>query len=182
MKNTRIAASLVVLLVVLSTGAKATEVPFVDAENTRRFSLLDAFQGQAVFDHTTRLIWERSPLATEVTWTTATTRCALKTVGGRTGWRLPSFIELMTLVEPSPQQTAILPSLPPNHPFQGVKAGAYWTTDAPSSDPGQAYTVDLFHADVSPRYKNQIHPLWCVQGGITDSTPPSSPTTRPGLI
>lgn len=182
MRKMRVTASVAFLFAVLLSSAEATEAPFVDSAQAGRFALLETFHGQAVFDHTTQLIWERSPHPTEVTWATATTRCSLKTVGGQIGWRLPSFIELMTLVEPSPPQTSNAPALPPHHPFQGVKAEAYWTNDGPKSDPAQAYTVDLFRADVAAHRKNQTHPLWCVQGGIADPPQLSASTPRHEIL
>lgn len=153
-----------------------------EASQTGRFAILNTFEEEAVLDRTTQLVWERSPNSSEVTWSTAQTRCGLKTVGGRPGWRLPTFIELMTLVEPSPQQTSFLPALPAGHPFHGIKAGAYWTSDASSLEPAQAYTVDLLRADVAPRQKNQPHPLWCVRGGIPDHPQPAPVSPLPGLI
>jgi hypothetical protein len=182
MGNKPVTASMAVLTVVLFGSASATETAFVETAQAGRFVVLETFHGQAVLDRTTQLIWERSPHPTEVTWATATTRCTLKTVGGQTGWRLPSFIELMTLVEPPARQTSAAPALPPHNPFQGVKADAYWTNDALSSDPAQAYTVDLFHADVAPHQKNQAHPLWCVREGIAEHPPQIPATQSPGLI
>lgn len=149
---------------------------------TGRFAILNSFQEEAVLDRTTQLVWERSPNSSEVTWSTAQTRCGLKAVGGQADWRLPTFIELMTLVEPSLQQTSPLPALPAGHPFRGIKAGAYWTSDASSLEPTQAYTVDLLHADVAPRQKSQPHPLWCVRGGISDRPLAAPITPQPGLI
>ena len=149
---------------------------------TGRFAILNTFQEEAVVDRTTQLVWERSPNSSEVTWSTALTRCGLKTVGGQADWRLPTFIELMTLVEPSLQQTSSLPALPAEHPFHGIKAGAYWTSDASSLEPTQAYTVDLLHADVAPRQKSQPHPLWCVRGGIPDRPQAAPVSPRPDLI
>lgn len=125
---------------------------------TGRFAVLGSFQEEAVLDRTTQLIWERSPSSGEVTWSTAQTRCGLKTVGGQIGWRLPSFIELMTIIEPPLYEKALLPALPEGHPFHGIKAGAYWASDAASLKPDQAYTVDLLIADVAVRPKAEPHP------------------------
>jgi hypothetical protein len=162
-------------------SAGATESPY-DTPQTGRFAVLEAFGQEAVLDLSTHLIWERFPHPTEVTWSTATTRCALKTVGGQTGWRLPSFIELMTLIEPPPQQASAVPALPPGHPFQGVKPGAYWTSNSSSSQPAQAYAVDLLRGDVAPHEKRRTNPLWCVSGGILEQPPQSPPITPSGLI
>ena len=163
-------------------GVQATDTFRSESRDTGRFTILKTFQGAAVLDQTTQLIWERAPHSIEVTWTTATTRCALRTVGGRTGWRLPSFIELMTLVEPLPANIAVAPALPPGHPFQGIKAGSYWTSNALSSESAQAYTVDLLRADVESQLKSQTYPLWCVRGGSSDRIS-DSPLPQPtGLI
>jgi hypothetical protein len=161
-------------------AAGATESPYGTSQSGR-FAILKSLHQEAVLDLKTQLIWERSPNSAEVTWTTAQTRCPLKIVGGQTGWRLPSFLELMTLVEPSPQQAAAVPTLPVGHPFHGVKAGTYWTSNSSSSSPTQAYTVDLLHADVATFEKTQTNPLWCVRGGILEH-PPQPPVKTLGLI
>jgi hypothetical protein len=170
------------LMTVLLASAAATQT-LPAFSQSERFIVLDKFNEQAVLDRTTQLVWERLPHSTAVTWLTATTRCSLKTAGDQTGWRLPTFIELMTLVEPPLEKMTHSPALPPGHPFQGVKAGAYWTINDSSIQPGLAYTVDLLHADVVPRDKTQSHPIWCVREGIVDrplsTTPPRS---QSGLI
>lgn len=182
MGKERIPASIAVLMVVLFSSAEATETSFVDNAQAGRFAIMENPQGQAVLDRTTQLIWERAPHHTEVTWATATTRCVLKTVGGQTGWRLPSFLELMTLVEPPLQHTSTTPTLPARHPFQGITAGAYWTNDSVDVEPAQAYTVDFLRADLAPQRKDQTHPLWCVRSGLTDRPQPLSTAPRQGII
>lgn len=176
------AAAIAIGMAILLGTADATKAPTVNASETERFIVLATFHGEAILDHTTQLIWERAPLPMEVAWTTATNRCALKTVGNHAGWRLPSFIELMTLVEPRRQQASVTPALPTGHPFLGVKATAYWTVDTPAAESAQAYTVDFLLADVAPRQKNQTHPLWCVRGGMTEVPKPGSLIQQPGLI
>ena len=167
--------------VTLLGNASAAESPS-GVSQTGRFAIMDTFQEEAVLDRTTQLIWERSPNRSEVTWSTAQTRCGLKTVGGHTGWRLPSFIELMTLIEPPLPHASSLPALPAGHPFQGIKASPYWTSDASSSEPATAYTVDLLRADVAPRKKTQSHSLWCVRDEIPHRLQPAQVTVKPGLI
>jgi len=134
-----------------------------------RFEILKQFEGVAVLDRQTELIWERHPSATSMSWANAPMHCALKAIGGRKGWRLPSFIELMTLVQPSLDLNATSISLPPGHPFDGVQAASYWTSTPLDSDARQAYSVDFIAGDVSIRYKNQIHPTWCVRTAPSQS-------------
>ncbi len=121
-----------------------------------------------MLDTETQLIWERTPSATETVWANASRHCTRSTTGGRLGWRLPSFLELMTLVEPSPLATANKPSLPAGHPFRGVRAGLYWTTNSQDTEPANAYAIDFLLGDLSSQRKNQAHACWCVRGGASN--------------
>jgi Protein of unknown function (DUF1566) len=143
-----------------------------------RFLILEAYRGEAVLDTETHLIWERSPSSSETVWANASLRCALTSTGGRLGWRLPSFFELMTLVEPPTQAAASKPSLPTGHPFRGVRADLYWTTSSQDIEPANAYIVDLLRGDLAVQRKNHAHPWWCVRGG-TAATPSTSSSSRP---
>jgi hypothetical protein len=142
--------------------------------HTARFQILEEYKGEAVFDIETHLIWERSPSSVETAWANASLRCALTSTGGRLGWRLPSFFELMTLVEPAPPATANRPSLPAGHPFRGVRADPYWTISSQDTEPTNAYAIDFLRGDVTSQRKNQAHAWWCVRGGPVNSPAPSS--------
>lgn len=137
--------------------------------HTSRFQILEESKGEAVLDTETHLIWERSPSATEAAWANASLRCALTSTGGRLGWRLPSFFELMTLVEPSPLATANKPSLPTDHPFRGVRASLYWTTNSQDTEPTNAYAIDFLRGDLTSQRKNLAHASWCVHGGTSNA-------------
>jgi hypothetical protein len=158
----------VLLLTVLDT-AGPTRLQSADGIPSVRFEILEEFERVAVLDRQTELIWERHPGETSMSWANAPMHCALKSVGGRKGWRLPSFLELMTLVQPSLDLDSSSISLPHGHPFRGVQAASYWTSTPLDSDARQAYSVDFIAGDVSIRYKNQIHPTWCVRTGATHS-------------
>jgi hypothetical protein len=133
-----------------------------------RFQILEEYKGEAVLDAETHLIWERSPSSAETAWANASLRCAFTATGGRLGWRLPSFFELMTLVEPGSPTAASKPSLPSGHPFRGVKADPYWTISSQDSEPANAYTVDFLRGDVTLKRKNRAHAWWCVRGGTSN--------------
>jgi hypothetical protein len=186
MSNRQMAKDKIISLLAVSVGILLVSVNPVGSASgvsqTGRFAILSTFQEEAVFDRTTELIWERSPSASEVTWSTAQTRCGLKRTGGQTGWRLPSFIELMTLIEPTLRRDSSFPALPAGHPFQRIKAGPYWTSDLSPLKPAEAYTVDFLRADVAPRQKDQSHPFWCVRGGIPGQPEPVPAATPSGLI
>lgn len=139
-----------------------------------RFQILEEYKGEAVLDTETLLIWERTPSSSETAWANASLRCALTATGGRLGWRLPSFFELMTLVEPPPRATASNPSLPTGHPFRGVRTDPYWTTSSQDSEPANAYTVDFLRGDVAIQRKTRPHAWWCVRGGTANAPSTSS--------
>ena len=77
---------------------------------SERFLVLAEFNDEAVLDKETQLVWERKPSTTTYLWQNARFVCAQKAVGWRGGWRLPSFYELSSLVDPSVQD-ASTPSL-----------------------------------------------------------------------
>ena len=129
-----------------------------------RFQPLNEFAGEAILDTQTGLIWEREPNHRLAAWYRAKSDCGVRVVGGRRGWRLPSFFELMTLVEPSLSGHTGVPLLPAGHPFSRVSEAVYWSSDTPGQDRTQAYIVDFLAGDVATRAKTATAGLWCVKG------------------
>ena len=105
-----------------------------------RFQVLNEFNDEAVLDKETGLVWERKPSVNPVPWPNARLLCAQKAVGRRGGWRLPSFCELATLIDPSVVSPSI-PRLPAGHPFVGVQASDYWTATVFAEEPGFTMVV-----------------------------------------
>lgn len=155
-------------LALVVVGADAIEFQGWGAEveyHGQRFTVLKEFNGEAVLDNETHLVWERSPSTTGAEWISAPMRCAIKSVGDRKGWRLPSFYELMSLVDPSVKGSPLSPKLPNGHPFSDVKAAPYWSRTSFSANPTSAYAVDFFLGDVALHGKSGIRGYWCVRGG-----------------
>lgn len=101
-----------------------------------RFIVLANFNSEAVLDQDTGLLWERSPSTARTDWKAARSSCLNKAIGGRRGWRLPSIVELTSLLDPSVQDSEAM--LPAGHPFLNNPAGFYWSAsaDRESSRPG----------------------------------------------
>ena len=120
-------------------------------------------------DTETGLVWEKSPTTTAVLWGVAThSSCADHAIGGRKGWRLPSQIELASLVDPSVGAPG--PTLPAGHPFTNVQSDHYWsaTTVADSSD--SARVVSFQNGGVTGQNKTVSSNLaWCVRGPMQES-------------
>jgi hypothetical protein len=142
-----------------------------------RFQLLSEYGNDAVFDAVTGLTWERSPSPTGKAWSSAMAHCGLKSVGGKRGWRLPSFFELMTLVDPSVHGAPGIPTLPPKHLFNQVQAAAYWSQNSLTRDSTSAYAVDFLAGDLTALSKSTVTGFWCVHGNMATSFTPS-PSVR----
>ena len=130
----------------------------------QRFVMLATFNNNAVLDKTTGMVWEKSPQTTTVTWNEARTTCVNKSVGGQKGWRLPSPVELRSLV--GPIRGLSRPILPPNHPFLNVQATSYWSVVPEANLPSYARNVDAFLGNVLSLFNFKIFsfPVWCVRG------------------
>ena len=128
-----------------------------------RFTVLSAFGGAAVRDEETGLVWEKTLETIELSWTAARVACADKDVGGRRGWRLPSVIELASLVDPSIRTG---PTLPPGHPFTNVEMDAYWSATTIAGNPNSAWLVFFDTGKVLNGFKTIIFHSWCVRGGM----------------
>jgi len=141
--------------------------------NPNRFNVLVEFNNEAVLDKETQLVWERSPGDTDRdgdvdlndrrTWANARVICAhQRTVGGRKGWRLPSFAELASLVDPSVAIPG--PLLPSGHPFRNVQQISYWSATTNADSPTAAWGVSFGDGDVAFSFKTEILFVWCVRG------------------
>jgi uncharacterized protein DUF1566 len=129
----------------------------------QRFVTLQAFNGDAVLDKETGLVWEKSPQTTAVSSANVRLTCANKAVGGRKGWRLPSLTELASLVDPSVASPG--PTLPPGHPFMAVQSANYWSGSAYAENPALIWGVGFGNGAVLGLSKAFDQRAWCVRSG-----------------
>ena len=96
---TRWLSAALVLVVATSAFAKP---PSWDKQidGPGRFKVLAAFDGAAVLDKETGLVWERAPIDAIADWANAVLDCTLTEIGGRMGWRLPRIEELLSVLDP----------------------------------------------------------------------------------
>jgi len=127
----------------------------------KRFVLV--FDGAAVLDKETGLVWEQSPSTSSFNWWEAQYQCFTSTVGGRAGWHLPTIQELMSLVD----NTQNNPALPAGHSFSNVQMLVYWVGTALASDSSFAYLVYMPAGIVAHNTKlaSGFQGAWCVRGG-----------------
>lgn len=130
-----------------------------------RFTVLPEFSNAAVRDNNTGLVWEQSPatLLPGPTWIDARLQCIEKNVGGSRGWRLPSVVELASLIDPS------LP--PPFVPavFTGVQLSSYWAATAHAVGSSNAWTVGFDEGHAGWTGKTSTSSVWCVRGPMQES-------------
>jgi len=79
--------------------------------------------GDTVLDNVTGLRWQRAEASAFYKWADAKAYCETLSLGGMTGWRLPSSIELVSLVDYSKSQPAIDTSF-----FPGTSSDDFWSS------------------------------------------------------
>ena len=126
-----------------------------------RFTILPAFNNEAVRDNNTGLVWEKAPGNVLVTWEGATIYCLTKTVGSTTGWRLPSIVELASVLDPSLPAPFVPASI-----FSGVQSAFYWSATTVAEVPAGAYLVNFGFRTVQEQGKQAGSTAlpWCVRG------------------
>jgi hypothetical protein len=155
---------LVATAALVTLASLAAAGPFQTWDNRigpGRFKVLTDFDGHAVLDKETGLVWERSPSQTGVDWSEAQVHCNELSVANRLGWRLPTLQELASLADP----TQTFPALPAGHPFSQVLTGSYWSGTTLGSDTTFAWVVRFLQGTVGNFGKTSIHAVWCVRGG-----------------
>ena len=127
---------------------------------SERFELV--FDGEAVLDKQTGLIWERSPDTAKMHWTSASAYCSNKELGGHKGWRLPTVEELQSLADTNESN----PALPSGHPFSNVQPSFYCSSSAVAHDPRIQLGVHFIYGKMSATFfEGDYVCVWCVQGG-----------------
>lgn len=126
-----------------------------------RFVILSNFNGEAVLDRNTGLVWEKSPGSDGQRWSNARLSCMNKVIGGQKSWRLPAIAELASLVDPTQSN----PSLPPGHPFTNVLSAFYWSASTDAGNPTEVWGVGFGRGDVDNGSKTTSIRAWCVRGG-----------------
>ena len=102
-----------------------------------RFTVLPQFNNEAVLDNNTGLVWELAPNSGG-TWQDATLQCLQKVIGGTSGWRLPSIVELDSVRDP------MLPApFVPASVFPNFQPGTTWSATTLAGDPSKAWFIEF---------------------------------------
>jgi hypothetical protein len=123
------------------------------------------YDGEAVLDQETGLVWDRHPGTTPSNWGVAVGTCLSSTGGDRRGWRLPRADELQSLMDAAHSS----PPLTPGHPFINVNVTnglSYWTATDVAGSTASVYSIGFaFDGQFFiPGKSSAAQFRWCVRG------------------
>ena len=130
-------------------------------------------------DRQTGLVWETVPSTESFVWggspdydLSAQRHCINRTVGtnGQKGWRLPSVVELASLVDTTSSICTVDGKcLPDGSPFELAWRGVYWSTSELAGDTKFAWVVGFGSGYVDTGVKGTRFRVWCVRGPMQES-------------
>jgi hypothetical protein len=121
-----------------------------------------------VTDNVTGLIWQLAPQDQVFGGPDAKAYCAGLNLSGRTGWRIPTIIELLSIVDSSKWSPAI-----DSLAFPGTAPDWYWTS-TPYNSPGDAWFINFYdgRSDIRMTVMYSARCVW--------TAPPAAQVTGPG--
>ncbi|MBI5608455.1 MAG: DUF1566 domain-containing protein [Deltaproteobacteria bacterium] len=113
-----------------------------------------------VGDGLTGLQWQQTPPVDHRTWDDAMAYCDSQLIlAGKADWRLPTRVELASLVDFEQHDPAIAAKV-----FPGTAAAPYWSSSGTLGAPLEAWTVDFQWGFTTSEIKDLKHPVRCVRG------------------
>ncbi len=116
-----------------------------------------------VTDNVTGLVWQKRDDGLMRDSISANNYCSSLNLGGQTGWRLPSLVELISIVN----YGALSPSINPTY-FPGTGIYYYWTSTPYASDPAFTWSVYFAWGTTDHSSNNgtsSTHYARCIRGG-----------------
>ncbi len=114
-----------------------------------------------ITDNVTGLIWQKQDDATTRTWDAAGTYCSSNSAAlSGTGWRLPSLMELASIVDSSRTDPAINTTY-----FLGMQSSYYWSSNTYANFADRAWCVDFYDGYENLYMKTASYYVRCVRSG-----------------
>lgn len=107
-----------------------------DSEHPNRPLAYTVNPNGTVTDKVTGLLWQQTD-GGEMTWEHARDYCAALTLGGKSGWRLPSNQELFSILDHNNGKPAI-----DTGAFTKTEAEYWWSFDRRADDPSRVWSVN----------------------------------------
>jgi hypothetical protein len=124
-------------------------------------AMYDTSIAGTVFDRLTGLMWQRSASTTTYTQAAAVAACTGSRLGGYADWRLPTVLELASIVD----FTATSPSID-SVAFPGTSAGLYWTSTLLAVNPHNAWFVSFIAGATDFVYATDVNMARCVRTAL----------------
>lgn len=118
-----------------------------------------------ISDKKQHIYWQDTPLPQKKNtkdWEDAEVYCESLVLNGIKNWRLPTFTELLSIVDYTRSEPAINPV------FTHTAEGTYWTATVFSATRARAWTIDFRSGKTYYSYKTTNHAVRCVADFTTD--------------
>jgi hypothetical protein len=148
--------------------ATLTGVPDDPVRDLPNPASYDTTDPDVVVDNVTHLVWQRDVSTEARTYNQAVSYCASLDFAGRTDWRLPSRIELISLIDWDQQRLGDMDPAFPEPPFEGE-----WTCTPGPGNPLVAWMVDFTVGSPDIREKRMTLLARCVSGSRASTPPPA---------
>jgi len=118
-----------------------------------------AEKNSVVLDKANAIYWQDAPFSKKSSrdWDDAVAYCQSLTLNGMSKWRLPTFNELLSIVDFNRVDPAINPV------FSYVQENTYWTSTDFSATRARAWTIDFRTGKTYYSYKTTNHAVRCVK-------------------
>ncbi len=112
-----------------------------------------------VKDEINSIYWQDTHESKEssLDWYEAVDYCNDLVLGGHSGWRLPTFDELLSIADYTRAEPAINPV------FEYTGEDSYWSGTPFSATPSRAWTIDFRTGKTYYNYKRTNHTVRCVK-------------------
>ena len=140
-------------------------MPNPAASNLPNPSVYDASIDALVTDQMTGLMWHRAASGSTYTQALAADYCKSSRVGAYSDWRLPTVIELVSLVD----FTAVSPSID-TLAFPGTTSGLFWTSTLLASRKTNAWYVGFGQGNTNFLDVTVGNLVRCVRAGLNASS------------
>lgn len=141
-------------------------------------TFVDANGEQAAYcDRQTGLVWETGLSTNLLVWgdaqgfINATRHCLNRLVGtsGQKGWRLPSIVELASLVDTTSASCTVSNKCIPDGSLFDILSVQYWSTTEVADSGDSAWFVVFLNGGVALNTKDFTNRAWCVRGAMQES-------------
>jgi hypothetical protein len=94
-----------------------------------------------VTDKVTGLMWQKTATTTTYTWSGASNYCSTLSLGGYSGWRLPTFIELASIID----YTRAYTSAAINAIFNALISDNVWSSTTSAGVPTDVWGFSFYN-------------------------------------